>query len=140
MQRKPCKPTPWKPFFVVFGCITTALGILGIFVPGLPTTPLILLSSWLFYRSSRRLHDQLHQSFLGKYIREYEQNRGISIKTKVGSILMMTAMVTLSITLFIDSPTVRWIVAIAGGIGFVVVAFVVPTRKGQTTDNKTSEN
>ena len=41
---------------------------------------------------------------------------------------MMTTMVILSITLFISNPVVKWVVGIAGGIGFVVVAFVVPTR------------
>lgn len=125
---KPYKPTPWRPLLLTLGCLTTVLGLVGIVVPGLPTTPLLLLSSWLFYRSSQRMHDWLHQSFLGKYIRDYEANRGLSIRGKTGAILTMTLMVTLSITVFLDNPVVEWVVGIAGGIGFVVVAFVVPTR------------
>ena len=74
------------------------------------------------------MHDWLHQSFLGKYIRDYEANRGLSFRGKIGAILTMTLMVTLSITMFLDNPGVEWVVGIAGGIGFVVVAFVVPTR------------
>ncbi len=126
---KPYKPTPWKPLFIVLGCLTTTLGIVGIVVPGLPTTPLLLLSSWLFYRSSRKLHDALHQSFLGKYIQDYETHRSLRLRSKIVAILMMTTMVILSITLFISNPVVKWVVSIAGGIGFVVVGFIVPTRK-----------
>ena len=61
----------FKILFIILGCITTVLGFMGIFVPGLPATPLLLLSSWLFYRSSKKLHDALHRSFLGNKIREY---------------------------------------------------------------------
>ena len=56
-----------KFLFITIGVLSVILGIIGIFVPGLPTTPFILLSSWLFYKSSKRLHDRLHRSPLGKY-------------------------------------------------------------------------
>ncbi|MBR5249973.1 MAG: YbaN family protein [Bacteroidales bacterium] len=128
MHPSPYKSSPWRPVLIVLGCLSTILGLLGIFIPGLPTTPFILLSSWLFYQSSEQLHRKLNDSFLGQYIRDYEKNKGLSVRTKIWAILLMCIMVTLSITYFLSSPIGKWIVGIAGGIGMIVVAFVVPTR------------
>lgn len=126
----------FKILFIILGCITTVLGFMGIFVPGLPATPLLLLSSWLFYRSSKKLHDTLHRSFLGNKIREYEKNRGLSIKGKLYAISLMAVMVTISITFFLTNPVVKIIVLCAAVIGTIVVGFVVPTVKQNKEDKQ----
>ncbi len=113
--------------FVVFGVICVLLGAAGTVVPGLPTTPFLLLASWLFYRSSPKLRNKLLHSWLGKYIRDYEKNKGITLRKKCFIILFMTAMCTLSIVCFIESLTVQIVVGVVGLIGAVVVFFVVPT-------------
>lgn len=95
-----------KLFYILLGSIAVVLATIGIFVPGLPTTPLVLLASWCFYRSSPRLRAWLLQSFLGKYIREY-----------------------ISTIFFIDALAIRIIVWVAGLIGCIVVGFVVPKAK-----------
>ncbi|MBR2947044.1 MAG: YbaN family protein [Bacteroidales bacterium] len=129
------KKTPFRPLLIVLGIITTVLGFMGIFVPGLPATPLLLLSSWLFYRSSEKLHNALHKSFLGDKIREYEKNKGLSIKGKLYAISLMLIMVTISITFFITNPTVKIIVICAAAVGTIVVGFVVPTVKINNQNN-----
>ena len=103
------------------------LGTIGIFVPGMPTTPLVLLASWCFYRSSPRL--QALQSFLGKYIREYRDKGGLTLRKRVYIILLMATMVAISTIFFISSMPIRIIVWTAGLIGCIVVSFVVPKAK-----------
>lgn len=114
---------------ILLGCICVGLGALGIFVPGLPTTPFLLLASWAFYRSSPRLRQWLLSSRLGKYIRNYEKNKGLSAIGKAYAIVMMVVMCSISILFFIPNTTVKIIVGAAGLIGSIVVGFIVPTVK-----------
>ena len=116
-------------FYLVLGCISVVLGTIGIFVPGLPTTPFVLLASWCFYRSSSRLQAWLLQSFLGKYIREYRDKGGLSMRKRVYIILLMATMVAISTIFFISSMPIRIVVWSAGLIGCIVVGFVVPKAK-----------
>ena len=118
-----------KYLFIALGSLCVALGAIGVVVPGLPTTPFLLLASWFFYRSSERLQKKLLASWLGKYIREYESNRGLSVRGKITAIAMMLTMCSISTIFFIPSMVVKIIVACAGIIGTVVVGFVVPTTK-----------
>ncbi len=115
--------------YISLGVLCVVLGTAGTVVPGLPTTPFLLLASWLFYRSSPRLRNKLLASWLGKYIRDYERNKGLTWQKKCGIILFMTAMCTLSIVCFIDSLAVRIVVGVAGLIGGIVVGFIVPTLR-----------
>lgn len=118
-----------KILFVSIGILSIFLGIVGIFVPGLPTTPFILLSSWLFYKSSQRLHDLLHRSPLGKYIRRYESRKGVSRLSKLLSIACMWTMISISAFLIIENLHVRVLLFILGGIGTCSVIFIVPTAR-----------
>ena len=116
--------------YIIAGLVCTGLGALGVVVPGLPTTPFLLLASWLFYRSSPRLQQWLLGSWLGKYIRNYHRRGGMTAAQKAGAIGMMVAMVLLSTFVFIPAgATARIIVPIAGGVGALTVAFAVPNAK-----------
>ena len=120
---------PLKPFLLAAGILAVVLGTIGIFVPGLPTTPLVLLASWCFYRSSPRLQAWLLQSFLGKYIREYRDKGGLTLRKRISILLLMATMVAISTIFFIDALAIRIIVWVAGLIGCIVVGFVVPKAK-----------
>lgn len=74
----------------IFGLISLSLGIIGIFLPVLPTTPFLLLSAALFLRSDRRLYDWLlgHKR-LGPYIKNFMVNKAIPLRVKVLSISMI---------------------------------------------------
>lgn len=101
-------------------------GSVGVVVPGLPTTPLLLLASWLFYRSSPRLQEWLLASRLGSYIRDYHRRGGMTRRTKVGVCLLMATMVSISSLLLIKVLWVKILVGILGIVGLVVVSFFVP--------------
>lgn len=90
---------PMKILFIVLGSLSLGLGILGIILPLLPTTPFLLLSATLFMHSSPRLYDWLlNHKYFGVYIRNYRENKVIPLKVKVVSLSVLWLTILLSIT------------------------------------------
>ncbi|MFM8979745.1 MAG: YbaN family protein [Planctomycetia bacterium] len=82
------------------GWASLGLGVVGAFVPGLPTTPFVLLSSWLFYRSSPRAHAWLRRSRLfGGLIHDWETRRGVRRRVKVRAVTVIVAVAAASFAL-----------------------------------------
>lgn len=70
--------------------ISLILGGIGIFLPLLPTTPFILLSAFCFQKSSERFHQWiLNSPIFGKYIRDYQEQKGITLKNKIVVVTFM---------------------------------------------------
>jgi uncharacterized protein len=73
-----------RVLLMIAGTICLALGAIGIFLPILPATPFLLLAAACYMRSSERLHKWLiHNRWFGRYIKNYQEGRGIPLKTKV---------------------------------------------------------
>ncbi len=126
-----------KALLIALGLVSLGFGALGVVVPGLPTTPFLLLSSWCFYRSSQRLQDWLLKSWLGTYIRGYHRRGGMTIVQKASACGIMMTMVLLSIFVFIPKGSVAGIIVpIAGAIGVLVVIFAVPNAKKRRLNTK----
>ncbi len=82
----------------IIGILAVVLAILGIFLPLLPTTPFLLLASACFVRGSERLHGWLLTNRLfGEYLRNIEEKRGIPLKGKVMTLILLWASLTFSI-------------------------------------------
>lgn len=89
-----------KIFFNTAGTICVALGVAGIFLPLLPTTPFLLLASACYVRGSDRLHAMLHSHpHLGPYIRNFRDHRGMPKRAKVYTLVLLWASILLSVFL-----------------------------------------
>lgn len=79
-----------KWILTIIGLLALGLGILGIFLPVLPTTPLLLLAAALFLRSNKGLYDWLlNHPRLGPYIRNFLEHKAIPLKIKVLSVTLV---------------------------------------------------
>jgi len=125
-----------KLLWIIAGSLFLGLGVLGIFVPGLPTTPFLLLAAGCYLRGSDRLYQKLiNHPRLGRYIREWQETKGLSKKVKIRSLLLMWVMILLSVTLLIKTWVPRIIILVIGLIGTIVMGWVLPTTGG--SDEKT---
>ena len=78
----------YKPFLTFLGLLFVGLAILGVFLPVLPTTPLLLLALACFAKSSEKLHTWLlTNKTLGAFIRQWQETKSITRKTKVYALI-----------------------------------------------------
>lgn len=76
--------------FLFIGILSLVLGVIGIFLPVLPTTPFLLLSATLFLHSSQKLYDWLlSHPYLGEYIRNFKEHKAIPLRVKVVSVSLV---------------------------------------------------
>lgn len=105
-----------KYLFIVLGSISVALAALGVILPGLPAVPFLLLASFFFARSSKRLHDWLiNNKIFGPILADFLDQKGIRLHIKIISIVLMWAMMMVSVLFLIEKDIVKY-VAIGGAI------------------------
>jgi uncharacterized protein len=122
-----------KVLLIFFGTLSLAIGLIGIVVPGLPTTPFVLLTAALYCRSSEKLYSRITGSRLfGERIRRFQAEKGLTMRSKLYSISFMWTMIFISSYFFIENAVADWIVVIAGVTGTVVMGFYLPTVKKET--------
>ena len=87
---------------IAAGLICVGLGALGILLPGLPTTPFLLLAAYCFARSSERFHSWLlNHRWFGSYVRNFESGRGMTRPAKATTLLVMWLSFGVTIVLFV---------------------------------------
>jgi len=101
-------PAALRPVLICAGLVCVGLGVAGIFVPLLPTTPFLLLAAACFIRSSDRFYEWLmNNRWVGAYLRNYIEHRATTMSTKVVCIATLWCFLGLAGIFFTDSTLVR---------------------------------
>jgi len=104
---------------IAAGFLFVGLGILGIFLPVLPTTPFLLLAAACFARSSQKFYNWLlNNRWFGRYIRNYREGKGIPLRVKIITILLLWVTILIS-AYFVSIIYVR-IILILVAIGVTI--------------------
>lgn len=107
-----------KPLYFLAGLLSMGLGIIGVVLPLLPTTPFVILAAFCFSRSSKRFHQKLlNNRLFGPMITQWEAHGVIPIKAKCFASTMMLVMVSYPL---IFRPMPVW--AVIGVIATVIIA------------------
>lgn len=126
-----------KAIMISLGTVSLILGVSGLFIPGLPTTPFLLLTTVLYVRSSDKLYQLLiTNKLIGTYILNFRMNKGMTKKSKILAICSMWFMISFSSLFVIKSFSLKLLVFITGVIGTIIMGFIVPTVYNSTSKNK----
>jgi uncharacterized protein len=103
---------------IAAGLLCVGLGAIGVILPGLPTTPFLLLAAYCFARSSEHFHGWLiNHRWFGSYVRNFEEGRGMTRSAKATTVLIIWLSFGVTIVFFVP---VVW-----GQVGMVLMAVTV---------------
>jgi len=123
-----------KVLLIVSGTFFVALGVLGVFVPVLPTTPFLLLAAFCYARSSERfLHWLLTNRWFGAYIKNYREGRGIPLREKLLTIVALWLSISFSALYVVESWWGKLLlVAVAVGVTVHLLRIKTPRADAKT--------
>jgi len=131
-----------KLLFIFCGWVSLLLGVIGIFLPILPTTPFVLLAAYCFSRGSDRLHRWLlGQKTLGPIIQDWEHSHVIRLRAKWTATILLTLMMSYPIIFKAIPIYLKGVMAL---VGVSVLTFIwscpsIPPRKGERVEQKDAE-
>lgn len=97
-----------RVLLIIVGTAAVIVGMIGIFLPLLPTTPLLLLAAACYAASSERFYSWLMANRLfGAHLKNYREGRGMSARVKMGTLSLMWASMGLSIYFFVESLPIK---------------------------------
>jgi uncharacterized protein len=114
----------------IAGTFSLALGAIGVFLPILPTTPFLLLSAACYMRSSERMHKWLlNNRWFGNYIRNYQEGKGIPLKTKVLAMIVLWVAILYSAFIALDEILIAQIALFVVALGVSIHLIRLPNLK-----------
>ena len=115
-----------RGILVIAGSVFTGLGLLGIFLPLLPTTPFLLLAGACYARSSKRCHSWLlDNKWFGSCIKDYHERKGITLRVKVIAISLLWISICFSVSFMVGNLFVSSIMVL---IALGVTVFLIDLR------------
>ncbi len=132
MKNKKTLSAPVRYLLIIMGWFFVLLGVIGIFLPVMPTTVFLLIAASLFARSSEKFYNALlNNKYLGSYIKNYRIHRGMTIKSKITAIVVMNLAIGYSAIFAVDMlwlKIVLFLIAISLTIFFISMK-TVPEMK-----------
>lgn len=126
----------YKPLYILFGYTAAILGLIGAFLPVLPTTPFLILAAYFFSKSSPKLHSWiLSIKYFGPLVKEWEDYGVIRFKAKVWCTIIIVGVLGATI-IYADIPL--WVQIVQMVIMILVVSFV--WSRPSTKDEKNAQN
>jgi len=114
---------------IVAGTICLIIGVIGMVVPLLPTTPFLLLATACYCRSSTRLYNWLLSNrWFGTYIKNYREGKGIPLKTKIVALTILWAVILYSV-FFVVNILIAQLVLVVIAVAVSLHILKVPTSK-----------
>ena len=117
-----------KALLVAAGTVSVGLGVLGIVLPIVPTTPFLLLAAVCYAHSSERFYVALLTNrYFGMYIRDWRENRGLTLAMKLWIIFVMAATMGVSAVFFMPLVSVKILLGVVG-TGVSIYVWRLPTK------------
>lgn len=111
-------------FWLILGILLSIIGLIGIILPGLPTTPVMILAAACFFRSSKKLYEwAINNKYFGQHVKNFRDYKGIPRKAKQMILTWMWVFVSISVLFAIPDKLliVKIITLIAATIGTVYI-------------------
>lgn len=125
-----------KLIYITLGSLSLVIGTIGMFLPILPTTPLLLLTGFFYVRSSEKLYQWLiHHPVFGAYIYSYVKFKAISMKTKISAITILWLSILFSIYL-LDNIWLQFMLAILASTVTVYLSSLKTLSKEKLVEYK----
>lgn len=114
---------------LIAGSLSLMLGLVGLFLPVLPTTPFLLISAACYGRGSQRFYDWLlNHPWFGEYIRNYREGKGIEYRHKTAALVLLWTTILASAIFFVSGWWVRGVL-LAIAIGVTIHLTSLPTYR-----------
>ena len=122
-------------FYLISGIILVTIGVIGIFLPLLPTTIFLILASICFLKSSPKANDWLrNHKILGGYLDNYQNKSGLTLNSKITNIIILWTSISLSAFLLTDEHYIK-IILLVIAIGVTIHLLMIKTKESTIKNN-----